>query len=334
MKKLLLMIMIVALVASCDSDKVTQATTPVTFENYNQAETARNFNNWAKIGANNKLLHLKKLSPIGNSAPTIRMNLDTLYSVGVFDNDGEITVTMRESNIYQSIIVLDEDGYTPFFFTKPGTYQIKHASKTLVIAVRTMVKDRHSRHSFEEAYEAQKGIEVEGFGAKNYVMPAYDQEQLHKLTSIYKEKMLTAGIPYVFGDGVTPVNEEHRTWSNAAGWGGMPTKVGVSNSYTSSENLSGDVPYAVTFPEPGNAFFTSFTLYDTEGYLMDGNSHINSFTWKPNDDGSITIHFNAPGKINNITSGGKDFNYIVRNYGASQKVIDGEINPIKPSPVK
>ncbi len=180
MKKLLLMIMIVALVASCVSDKVTQATIPVTFENYNQAETARNFSNWAKMGANNKLLHLKELSPIGNAAPTIRMNLDTLYSVGVFDNDGEITVTMRELNIYQSIIVLDEDGYTPFFFTKPGTYQIKHASKTLVIGVRTMVKDRHSTHSFEEAYEAQKGIEVEGFGAKNYVMPPYDQEQLHK----------------------------------------------------------------------------------------------------------------------------------------------------------
>jgi hypothetical protein len=244
-----------------------------------------------------------------------------------------MTATMPLSDLYQSIIVIDEDGYTPFFFTKPGTYQIKHASKTLVIAVRTMVKDRHSKQSFEEAYEAQKGIKVEGFGTNKYVMPPYDQEKLHKLTSEYKEKMLTAGIPYVFGDGVTPVNEEHRTWSNAAGWGGMVTKVNVSNHYTSSENLLGDVPYAVTFPEPGNTFFTSFTMYDTEGYLMEGNSHINSFTWKPNDDGSITIHFNAPGKINNISSGGKEFNYIVRNYGASQKVIDGEINPIKPSPV-
>lgn len=333
-RKLILISMAVALTASCASDKAADSIIPVTFENYNQAETARNFNNWAKIGANNKLLHLKKLSPIGNSAPTIRMNLDTLYSVGVFDNDGEMTVTMRESNIYQSIIVIDEAGYTPFFFTKPGTYQIKHKSKSLVIGARTMVKDRHSKHSFEEAHEAQKGVQVSGYGSGDYVMPAYDQVELHKLTSIYKEKMLTIGIPYVFGDGVTPVNEEHRTWSNAAGWGGMPTKVRVSNSYSSSENLSGDVPYMVTFPEPGNAFFTSFTLYDTEGYLMEGNSHINSFTWKPNDNGLITIHFNAPGKINNITSGGKVFNYIVRNYGASQKVIDGEINPIKPSPVK
>jgi len=36
---------------------------------------------------------------------------------------------------------------------------------------------------------------------------------------------------------------------------------------------------------------------------------------------------------NNITSGGKEFNYIVRNYGASQAVIDKKINPVKPEPI-
>ena len=67
---------------------------------------------------------------------------------------------------------------------------------------------------------------------------------------------------------------------------------------------------------------------------MEGNSHINSYTWKPNEDGTITVHFNAKGKINNIDSGGKEFNYIVRNYGASQEVIDKKINPVKAEPVK
>ena len=76
----------------------------VSYENYNQAETARNFNNWAKLGGNNTMLHLEKLSPVGQDAPTIRMNLDTLYSVGVYDNDGEMTVTIPESNLYQSFL--------------------------------------------------------------------------------------------------------------------------------------------------------------------------------------------------------------------------------------
>ena len=31
---------------------------PVSVENYNKAEAARNFRNWAKLGGDNKLLHL------------------------------------------------------------------------------------------------------------------------------------------------------------------------------------------------------------------------------------------------------------------------------------
>ena len=40
---------------------------------------------------------------------------------------------------------------------------------------------------------------------------------LHALTAEYNKKMLESGISYSYGDGKTPVNEEHRTWSNAAG---------------------------------------------------------------------------------------------------------------------
>jgi len=138
----------------------------------------------------------------------------------------------------------------------------------------------------------------------------------------------------VYGDGKTPVNEEYRTWSNAAGWGGMVTEVGKSNVYFSSKNLPGDQCMAVTFPDTGNAFFTSFTIYDTAGYLVEGNTHINSYTWDSADDGSTTIRFNCgEDAVNNITSSGAEFNYAVRNYGASQTVIDGDIKPVAPTPV-
>jgi len=106
------------------------------------------------------------------------------------------------------------------------------------------------------------------------------------------------------------------------------------NYYTTSENLSGDTCLAVTFQKTGNTFFTSFTIYDKDGNLMEGNSHINSYTWKSNEDKTMTIHFNCAGIMNNITSNGNEFNYIVRSYGASQAIIDESINPIKPTPVK
>lgn len=331
----------VSLVACSDSTNENMTATTdaneqisVTFENYNQAETARNFNNWAQLGANNQMLHLKELSPIGPDAPTIRMNLDTLYSVGVYDNVGELLVTIPESDLYQSIMILDTDGYTPFFLSTPGQYPINHDSETLFIAVRTGVENRHTKESFEKAHAAQTGIKVEGFGSDEYVMPAYDQEKLHALTADFNEKMLAAKIPFTYGDGITPVNEEHRTWSNAAGWGGMVTEIGVSNVYVTSENLPSDVCHAVTFPDTGDTFFTSFTIYDTDGYLVEGNSHINSYTWESDEDGTTTIHFNCEGAVNNITSGGNEFNYIVRHYGASQAVIDKEIIPINPTPVQ
>jgi hypothetical protein len=336
MKHLLYILPAMALI-SCGEKKAETtdgASIDVAFENYNQAEAARNFDNWVKLGSTNKLLHLTELSPIGPDAPTVRMNLDTLYSVGVFHNDGEMSVTIPESDIYQSIMVIDTDGYTPFFFSEPGTYEVKDDSEYLLFGVRTAVKDRHDKASFEEAYAAQKGIKVEGNGDKPYVMPAFNQEQLHALTAEYNKKMIESGISFTYGDGKTPVNEEHRTWSNAAGWGGMVEEVNVSNTYNSSENLPGDTPLAVTFPDPGNKFFTSFTIYDLNGYLLEGNSHINSYTWKPNEDGTITVHFNAEGKINNISSGGQEFNYIVRNYGVSQAALDKTINPVKPEPVK
>ncbi len=306
----------------------------VSFENYNQAETARNFNNWARLGAENNMMHRKELSPTGPDAPTIRMNLDTLYSVGVYDNDGSMTVSMAASDVYQSIMILDTDGYTPYYFTEPGEYTIENDSEFLFVAIRTGIEDRHDEASFERAYVAQAGINVEGYGTGAYEMPPYDQEQLHALTAEYNKKMLAAKIQFTYGDGVTPVDEEQRTWSNAAGWGGMAVEVGVANTYTTSENLPGDQCYAVTFPNTGNTFFTSFTIYDTSGYLMEGDSHINSYTWESEDDGSTTVHFNCEGAVNNITSSGNEYNYIVRNYGASQAMIDEDINPIKPDLVE
>lgn len=343
MKTIYLVVALSVALAACSKDaaepmpakeEAAEEKIAVTFENYNQAETARNFNNWARLGAENNMMHRKELSPIGPDAPTIRMNFDTLYSVGVYDNDGSMTVSMEPADVYQSIMILDTDGYTPYYITEPGVYEIENDSEFLFVGVRTGVEDRHSKESFERAYVAQGGISVSGHGSGAYVPPPFDQEQLHALTAEYNKKMLASKKQFTYGDGVTPVDEELRAWSNAAGWGGMMVEVGVANTYTTSDNLPGDKCYAVTFPETGNTYFTSFTIYDTDGYLMEGNSHISSYTWESAEDGSTTIHFNCEGAVNNITSNGNEYNYIVRNYGASQAMIDETINPVKPTLVE
>lgn len=104
-----------------------------------------------------------------------------------------------------------------------------------------------------------------------------------------------------------------------------PLELGVSNAYSSSPALPGNECLGVTFDDPENKFFTSFTLYDVDGYLMAGNTHINSNMWKPNSDGTITVHFSCGDTaFNSLPSGGEPFNYSVRNYGVSQVVLDGD----------
>ena len=77
--------------------------------NYQEAETARNFNNWVAKGANNKLIHMTDLTPSG-PAPTVRMNRDTLYSVALLDtSSGTATITLPEGDLYQSVMMVDTD---------------------------------------------------------------------------------------------------------------------------------------------------------------------------------------------------------------------------------
>jgi len=63
MMKTTLVVTASILLTACGSTEVAEQTgIPVTYENYNQAETARNLNSWAELGGNNNLLHLKELS--------------------------------------------------------------------------------------------------------------------------------------------------------------------------------------------------------------------------------------------------------------------------------
>lgn len=76
--------------------------------------------------------------------------------------------------------------------------------------------------------------------------------------------------------------------------------------------LSSLIIIEVSFEDPKVGEFFSFTLYDETGYLMDGNTAINSYNMAANADGSFTVSFNfGESTISNITSIGREFNYIV-----------------------
>ena len=342
MKNTLCLLPFVALL-SCSSEESESTgdrteTIGVTAENFAQAETAWNFTNWAKQGSDTKLVHLRDVAPTGPGAPTVRMNWDTLYSVRIVkvSDDHTFTVHLPESDLYMSAHILDSDGFAPYYIVEKGKdHEVKVNTDYALIIFRTEILDRMSEESLKITHASQDKISVTGMMDAGYEAPNFDQEQLEKLRKEYKQEFLDSGITLTYAAKAGEEDQHILDLSHAAGWGGMPKVLGVTNVYQSSETMSGDVPHVITFEDPGNKFFTSFTLYDADGYLMEGETHINDKMWKPNEDGTITIHFNA-GKdaINNLSSGGQPFNYIVRSYGISQKVMDDTWKPVKPKPLK
>ena len=333
MKPAFTLLALLAAVGLCRAETI-----PVTPKNFAQAETAWNFTNWAKLGSDKKLVHLRDVSPAGPEAPTVRMNWDTLYSVRIVKvaDDKTFTVHLPESDLYMSAHILDSDGFAPYYIVEKGKdHEVKVNTDYALIIFRTEILDRMSEESLKITHASQDKISVTGMMDAGYEAPNFDQEQLEKLRKEYKQEFLDSGITLTYAAKAGEVDQHILNLSHAAGWGGMPKVLGVTNVYQSSETMSGDVPHVITFEDPGNKFFTSFTLYDADGYLMEGETHINDKMWKPNEDGTITIHFNAgEDAINNLSSSGQPFNYIVRSYGISQKVMDDTWKPVKPKPLK
>lgn len=311
-------------------------TVPVTSENFAKAETAWNFANWARKGADAQLVHLRGVTPVGPEAPTVRMNWDTLYSIQIVDvsDDRQFTVTLPNSDLYVSVQVMDEDGFSPYFIVDPGAHELTVSTDFALMIFRTELKDRTDESVLDHLHEVQDRIMVSDYiEGSPYAPVDYDQAQLEALRIAYKEEFLTSGVDYVYAKAPGEADQHLLDISHAAGWGGYPPELGVSNAYSSSPALPGDECLGVTFDDPKNTFFTSFTLYDIDGYLMAGDTHINSNMWKPNPDGTISVHFNCEEKmINSLSSCGKPFNYSVRNYGVSQAVLDGDFRPINPKP--
>ena len=65
--------------------------TPVTVDDFVRAETDLTMKRYVAQGAFGKFLHIRQMVPI-DKQDVIRMNRDTLYSLGVFDLMTPVTV--------------------------------------------------------------------------------------------------------------------------------------------------------------------------------------------------------------------------------------------------
>lgn len=325
-------------IAGCNSAKennkkeesveaVVAKTIPVTEENYAYAETARNFKNWVMLGANDSIVHMRQLPPRGKKAPTVQMNDDTFYSIVITEaENGKVQFSIPESDVYMAVQVVNEGGHGQHYVVEPGEYDLPVETDFAFLIYRTGLEN-----GFEAAHRAQDKINTDKIKFGTYTIANYDYNDVEQWTARLTAETRGSVFKYTFPRTSKEITDRHQ-WNleNANGWGGSSPEVNVANLYTNSVLLDGDKSYFTTFENPESKYFTSFTAYDKDRYLMEGVENINSYRWKENEDGTVTINFNGgDNAINNIDTKGQDFSFTVRYYGVSQKVLDGKISPEK-----
>jgi len=319
-----------AICVSCAKPDASTQTSDIsiTEANFAQAETAKNFRNWASRGANEGIAHMRELPPRGDAAPTIQMNDDTLYSVVITetDEDGMVTFTIPESDVYMAVQVVNEGGHGEHYIVDDGRHTVKVASEHAFLIYRSGME-----RGIEAAREAQDLIPDDTFKFGTYAIKPYDYEEVQEWVEKYREETRGYVLEYTFPRNASAITDLHQ-WNleNANGWGGASPEVDVANKYTNSVFLEANTCYTTTFEDPQSVYFTSVTAYDYGRYLMEGVNSVNSYTWDKNADETITVSFNCGDEaINNIDTKGEKYSFTMRYYGVTQKVLDGNISPTK-----
>lgn len=303
------------------------ATIAVTDANFAHAETARNYRNWVKLGANKGIVHMKQLPPRGKSAPTVQMNDDTLYSVVVTEAvNAQVSFSIPKSDVYMAVQVVTEGGHGQQYVVGEGVYTLPVESDFAFLIYRT-----GTEKGLDAARAAQAKISDDSFVFGSYPIKNYDYDEVEEWTRKLTAETQGKPFSYTFPRTSAEISDRHQ-WNleNANGWGGSSPELNVANKYTNSVMLAADKCLSTTFEDPESKYFTSITAYDAQRYLIAGVNNVSSHSWQLNKDGSVTVSFNCgTDAINNIDTQGQDFSFTMRYYGVSQKVIDGKINPEK-----
>nr|WP_272212829.1 DUF1254 domain-containing protein [Marinicella sp. W31]MDC2878752.1 DUF1254 domain-containing protein [Marinicella sp. W31] len=309
----------------------------VNVDNFDRAQTDMEFDGIIEMaGGINKLHSNRTPTPI-DKQNVIRMNRDTLYSLGVVDISKGATITMPEAGKrYMSLMVINNDGYVNDVFYGAGAHKLtmeKFGTPVVGLIFRTLV-NASDEADLVEAHKLQDKIEISAGSDTAFKMPDYDEtsykatlEPILDLAKGLKRYVHTFGSK----EDVDPV---HFLIGTASAWGGLPDKDAV---YI---NVQPDLPvgeYEITVKDVPVKGFWSVSLYDAQGYFKENALHaynLNNLIAKPNSDGSYTIRFGGCGEgIENCLPIMDGWNYAVRMYEPEQAVLDGSYTfPGPPTP--
>ena len=313
---------------------------PVNVLNFVRAESDFQFKGYAaKAGGVGKLLNFREVYSVENQT-TIRGNRDTLYSMGVYDLTSPVTIVKPDSpDRFQSLLVIDQDEYNPVLKNGAGevTLTIDNVGTRYAMVIFRTFCDPNSPEDMKKAHALQDAIQVKQASPGKLELPDWDEASLdetRKTLNGLASKL--DGVPNAFGPRGEVDPTQHLIGA-AYGWGGNPQRGAMYFNVTPDKN-DGSTGYTLTMPKdvPVQAFW-SITVYNKDGFFTpnDRNAYsFNSITSRPNDDGTVTIHFGGDPKATNFLPIDDGWNYIVRCYLPGWQIVEGNWTPPAPQPVK
>lgn len=309
-----------------DNQSSAASTVKVTPETYIRAETDRQFSQIIKMaGSVNKLYHFRVPTPL-DKQNVVRMNRDTLYSMGVVDTSKGATITVPElpEGRYASVYLVDNDHYCPGVIYTSGTHQLPTDTKYLGIGIRIKVFDPTDPEEIALVNSLQDQFIINAASSEPLPPIKWEPNSLKKLTAEYEKE----SAKYSSWKGMMgprgKVNEKTRHVAAAAAWGLFPEEDATYLNYSGKHDTN--VGYKATYQVPANEAFWSITIYGNDGFMKSENCIVNSSNVKLNDDGTFTVHFGSRevcGDVPNRVDVTEGWNFLMRVYRPGAAVLDG-----------
>jgi hypothetical protein len=295
-------------------------------ETYIRAESDRRFDDVAKMaGGVNRLYHFRSPTPL-DKQNIVRMNRDTLYSMGIVDTSKGATISVPElpTNRYASAYLVDNDHYCPLVIYTSGTHELPKDTKYLGVGIRIQVFNPKDPNEIALVNKLQDQFVIKANSADPLPEFRWDLQSLQALTKQYEK----GSAQYSSFKGMMgprgKVDEKTRHIAAAAGWGLFPEWDATYLNYSGGHDPK--VCHKATYQVPENNAFWSITVYGNDGYMKRENNIVNSSNAKLDADGTFTVFFGSEpscGHVPNQLDVTDGWNFVMRIYRPGPSVLDG-----------
>jgi hypothetical protein len=311
---------------------------PVTRETYTRAETDRSFFNIAsQAGGVNRFFYIRKPTPLDGQT-VVRMNRDTHYAAAIVDTSEGATVTVPEmpGGRYFSLLLIDNDHYSPGVIYTSGKHELPRDTKYLAVILRIQLLKPKDPEDVALVNSLQDKFVIEAASADPFPKPKWDPEQLSSLTGTYNaESAKYERYPEGFMGPRGKADETIRHLGTAGAWGLFPNRDAIYLNYNG--HLKSDKCYTARYDVPEHNAFWSITLYGEDGYMKSDNAILNGTNVTLNADGSFDAHFGSVelcGNVQNRIDTTDGWNFLMRVYRPGATVLDGTYKLPDVTPVK